>query len=98
MRVNISSLAEADIEAIADFIAEDNPVRAGSFARELWAACMGLGDAPFRFAQFEEYENKGYRRRVYGRYSIIYRVADDEVLVVRVFSSLVDIRAVLGEN
>ncbi|KRA98143.1 hypothetical protein ASD83_13920 [Devosia sp. Root685] len=98
MRVNISGLAEADIEAIADFIAEDNPMRAGSFARELWDACVGLGDAPFRFAQLEDYENRGYRRRVYGRYSIIYRVDGDEVLVVRVFSSLLDIRAVLGEN
>ncbi|MGV3576939.1 MAG: type II toxin-antitoxin system RelE/ParE family toxin [Devosia sp.] len=98
MRVNISGLAEADIEAIADFIAEDNPTRAGSFARELWDACMGLGDTPFRFAQLEDFESRGYRRCIHGRYSIIYRVADDEVLVVRVFSSLMDIRAVLGDD
>ena len=98
MRVTISGLAEADIEAIADFIAEDNPPRAGSFARELWDACMGLGDAPFRFAQLEDFENRGYRRRIHGRYSIIYRIADEEVLVVRVFSSLMDIREVLGDD
>lgn len=98
MRVNISELAEADIEAVADFIAKDNPVRAGSFARELWEACLGLSDAPFRFAQLESFENRGYRRRIHGRYSIIYRVEADEVLVVRIFSSLADIKAVLGEN
>jgi len=95
MRVFVSDLAEADIEAIADFIAEDNPTRAASFARELWDACMGLADGPFRFAQLEHYERRGYRRRIHGNYSVIYRVAQAQVVVVRVISSAVDVRAVL---
>jgi toxin ParE1/3/4 len=37
MRVVISPLAERDLEAIGDYIAEDNPARALSFVAELRA-------------------------------------------------------------
>lgn len=35
MRVEISPLAERDLESIGDYIAEDNPVRALRFVAEL---------------------------------------------------------------
>ncbi len=35
MRVSISPLAERDLEAIGDYIADDNPARAVSFVAEL---------------------------------------------------------------
>ncbi|UIL54841.1 type II toxin-antitoxin system RelE/ParE family toxin (plasmid) [Pantoea agglomerans] len=37
MKLGISPLAEQDMEAIGDYIAEDNPVRAMSFTAELYA-------------------------------------------------------------
>ena len=35
MRVELSSFIESDLEAIADYIAQDNPMRAVSFIREI---------------------------------------------------------------
>jgi len=98
MRVTVSFLAEADIEAIADYIAQDNPTRAATFARELWSACLSLADAPYRFARLENYEARGYRRRPYESYAIIYRIDDEGILIVRVLSSSMDIDAALGLN
>lgn len=98
MHVTVSHLAEADIETITDFIAADNPIRALSFAKELLKACLDLADIPFRFAQLEDYEALGYRRRIYERYSIIYQVNGAEVVIVRIISSAMDVDSALGQN
>lgn len=42
MRLAFTPLAEQDLEAIADYIAADNPVRALSFVRELRAQCQRI--------------------------------------------------------
>ena len=42
MRLAFTPLAEQDLEAIADYIAVDNPVRALSFVRELRAQCQRI--------------------------------------------------------
>jgi toxin ParE1/3/4 len=49
MRVQISDRAEAELEEIGSFIAEDNPVRADSFILELLDRCSGLADHPLRY-------------------------------------------------
>lgn len=98
MYVTISNLAEADIEAITDFIARDNPLRAVSYAKELWRLCLALADTPFRFAQLQNYEAFGYRRRIFESYSIIYRIEGEEVTIVRIISSYMDVDVALGRH
>lgn len=49
MIVRVLPDAEADIEVIGDFIAQDNPRRAMSFVEELRVVCNGLGFAPSAF-------------------------------------------------
>ena len=56
MKVVISQAAEADLEAIADWIAQDSPQRALSFVIELRDACMGLGHMPRSFPLVARYE------------------------------------------
>jgi plasmid stabilization system protein ParE len=46
MRVLITAEAEADLEAIGDYIARDTPVRALSFVRELYQLCLNIADMP----------------------------------------------------
>jgi toxin ParE1/3/4 len=94
MRLVFSDEAEQDLEAIGDYIAEDSPLRAVSFLKELRIACRGLLDAPMRFSALEGLQR--YRRRVYGRYAIIYAIMGDEVLVVRVLSVARDLKAILA--
>ena len=49
MRVRLSHEAEADLEVIADFIAESDPARAFDTVVDLRAACSALGENPRRF-------------------------------------------------
>lgn len=46
MRLTISPVAEQDIEAIGDLIAQDNPTRALSFTEALYQQCCLIGENP----------------------------------------------------
>ncbi len=46
MIVRLLPDAEADLEAIGDYIAGDNPTRAISFTAELREKCAALADMP----------------------------------------------------
>jgi toxin ParE1/3/4 len=59
MIVVITEAAEADLEAIADWIAEDNPARALTFVLELRQRCKTLADMPRGYALVPPYENLG---------------------------------------
>ena len=96
MRLIFSDEAESDLEAIGDYIAEDSPARAASFSKELRISCSGLLDTPLRFASLEGFEARGLRRRIHGRYAIIYTVTGQDVLIVRILSVAMDLKAVLS--
>ncbi|CAG9165409.1 type II toxin-antitoxin system RelE/ParE family toxin [Cupriavidus pinatubonensis] len=72
--VHLTPLAEAELEAIADYIARDNPRRALSFVQELRDRCLSLADMPLAFPLVPRYEDRGIRHRVHGNYQIFYRV------------------------
>ena len=78
------------------FIAAGSPARARSFVNELRVACAALADQADRFAVIPGYEAKGYRRRPYGHYSIIYFADQDTVRIFRVVHSARSLDAVLG--
>ena len=96
MRVELSALAESDLLDIALYIAEDNPDRAFSFVDELQQACDGLADGPLRFPLLPGFEGKGIRRRVHGRYAIVYAVDTALVRVLRIVSAAMDMNRILG--
>ncbi|MFM0562164.1 type II toxin-antitoxin system RelE/ParE family toxin [Paraburkholderia sediminicola] len=77
MIVRILPAAEAELEAIGDYIARDNPGRAVSFVRELRDRCMGLADMPLAFPLVPRYEDRGVRHQVHGNYQIFYRVVGE---------------------
>ena len=95
MRVVISDRADVDIESIGDYIAMDSPARAVTYTDELLEACLGLGEAPFRFAVLDRFAHLGLRRRPYGQYAIVYQVGSDVVTIVRVVSTAMDLDAAL---
>ncbi|VVD31170.1 type II toxin-antitoxin system RelE/ParE family toxin [Paraburkholderia dioscoreae] len=73
MIVRILPAAEAELEAIGDYIARDNLSRAVSFVRELRERCLDLADMPLAFPLVPRYEGRGIRHRVHGHYQIFYR-------------------------
>ena len=52
MKVIFTKQAENDLEQIADFIAQDNPVRALSFIKELEQKSLAIADMPKAFQSF----------------------------------------------
>ena len=63
MIVVISDAAEAELEAIGDWIAEANPTRARSFVMELRRRCEALSDLTRGLPLVPRYEHLGIRTR-----------------------------------
>jgi toxin ParE1/3/4 len=95
MNVEFSAEAEADLEAIADYIARDNPVRALSFVREIIERCTSLAEMPEAFPVVPRYQHHGIRRRVHGRYLIFYRIEVDRITILHVLNGAMDFEALL---
>lgn len=82
MIVLLSAEAESDIEAIGDYIAQDDPMRALDFVAALRRRCTGLATMSERFPVVERYTDRGVRKLVHGNYLIFYRLADAETVIV----------------
>ncbi|QGX91124.1 type II toxin-antitoxin system RelE/ParE family toxin [Tatumella sp. TA1] len=90
MRLGISPQAEQDIEAIGDYIAQDNPVRALSFTEELYQQCLLIAEAPVIYRERAEL-GQSIRSCAYGRYLIVFSVLDTEVRIERLLHGSRDI-------
>jgi toxin ParE1/3/4 len=91
----IAEAAEADLERIADTIAQENPRRALTFVQELRQRCEQLADVPKGFPLVPRYEHTGMRRRVHGNYLIFYRVGSDIVEVIHILHGAMDYEPLL---
>ncbi|WJY16922.1 type II toxin-antitoxin system RelE/ParE family toxin [Pectobacteriaceae bacterium CE90] len=90
MKLGISPLAEQDMEAIGDYIAQDNPVRAVSFMEELYQQCLLIAETPVIYRERPEL-GQCVRSCSYGRYLIVFSVLDTEVRVERLLHGSRDI-------
>ncbi len=96
MKLGISPLAEQDMEAIGDYIAQDNPVRAVSFTEELYQQCLLIGESPGIYRERPEL-GQCVRSCAYGRYLIVFRVLDAEVRIERLLHGSRDIITLFTE-
>src|SRR5713101_6161616 len=85
-QVDISSVAEHDIQEIWSFIARDDPKTATRFVQQLKKRIDTLERFPRRCPLISENTlmRSRYRHLVYGKYRVIYRISDRRILVVRV--------------
>ena len=97
MRVVFTEPAGNDLEAIGDWIAKDNPLRAASFVRELRDACLEIGPRPTAYQFVEHRRSDGIRRKVYGNYLIFYRLSD-AVEILHVLHGARDYAQILFDN
>jgi toxin ParE1/3/4 len=86
-----------DLEAIADYIAADNPTRAQSFVREIRERCRLLGDFPESARKFPELGRDAHILP-YDNYVIIYRNLQHQVLISRIIHGARDILAALSDT
>ena len=92
MRVAISPLAERDLEAIGDYIADDNPSRALSFIAELRTQCATIAKAPQAYRVRPEL-GEGIRSCAHGSYVIFFTATNARLTIVRVLHGAMDIPA-----
>jgi toxin ParE1/3/4 len=94
MRLEISPLAEFDLEAIGDYIALDSPRNALRFIQDVRGQCQKIVKAPMAYVARPEL-GEGLRSCAYGRYVIFFRSGDAVVRVERILHSAMDIRSEL---
>lgn len=96
MKVNISEAAKADLIAIQDWIAAENPERATTFVNELLNCCAELEDRPTIYPVVSRYASLGIRRRLFRSYLIFYRVSEDMIDIIHILHGSRDYEALLG--
>jgi plasmid stabilization system protein ParE len=95
VEVFLTDAAIADLEAIGDWIATDNPARALAFIGSLRARCLQLGDMPLAFPIVPRYATWEVRRRPVGDYLIFYRVTGSRVEILHVLHGARDYEPIL---
>jgi toxin ParE1/3/4 len=86
-------LAEADLDQIWDYIAEDSPERASNFLRKLYAKMQTLAANP-NIGRKRNELLPGLRSFPYGNYVIFYLSIENGIEVVRVLQGSRDIEQV----
>ncbi|MCW6511134.1 type II toxin-antitoxin system RelE/ParE family toxin [Lichenifustis flavocetrariae] len=95
MIVPLAAETETDLEAIGDFIAEVDPVRARKILQDLRACCLELAELAHAFPLVPRYQHYGLRRRVHGTHLIFYKIAGESVIVIHVLHGAMDYEPIL---
>jgi plasmid stabilization system protein ParE len=93
--VIITAEAEADLEQIATYVAEQSPRSALKLVRELRERCESLLDAPRGYPLVPRYEHLGIRRRPFGQFLIFYRVGQGAIEVIHILHGARDYESLL---
>ena len=98
MRVEIAAEAEADLDAIAEYIATDNADRALDFVRELREACERIAVFAKRFPLVREDDQTQIRKVNYRKYLIFFQIEQETVYVINILHAATDHQSrLLGE-
>jgi plasmid stabilization system protein ParE len=93
--VVVTAEAEADLEQITAYVAEESIESALRLAQELREKCESLADAPRGYPLVPRYEHLGIRRRPFGNYLIFYRIGPNAIEVVHVLHGARDYEPLL---
>jgi plasmid stabilization system protein ParE len=95
VKVRFTDTANMDLEAIGDWIAQEDPQRAVTFVRELRKAAGALARYPRRYPALAGSRFQ-VRKKVHREYLIFYRVDEAEVRILRVVHGSRDWAAILS--
>ena len=92
MAIRFTPLASSDLEAIGDYIGQDNPTRAYSFVLEIRNQCRKIASAPMSYKCRPEF-GESIQSCAFGKYVIFYKAEDAGVLIIRILHGAMDIAA-----
>jgi addiction module RelE/StbE family toxin len=95
VKVRFSEAALRDLRRIGDYIAEDSPLRAREFVRELRSRAMHLAENPLAFPLVRRHEHSDIRRHVFRNYLIFYLVKGQIVHIVHILHGAQDYESIL---
>lgn len=81
-RVSWSRRALNDLGCIAEYIAADSPTYAGVFVKKILRQTRMLAQFPRSGRKVSEFDDENVRELIVYSYRVIYRLLDDEVLIV----------------
>jgi plasmid stabilization system protein ParE len=85
MKVEMTALAESDLETIYQFLQDDSPARAAAWRRGLLQAAQALEAFPHRCPLAPESSAALEVRQVlYGRYRVLFTISHDTVYVLHI--------------
>lgn len=77
--------AEADLDAIYEYIAEDDPAATGRWVEKLLEQAEKAGLLPFSGRRVPEFGREEVRELLLRSYRIVYRVTEREVQLLTIF-------------
>lgn len=83
-RIVWSPRAAKDLDSIADYIAADSPTYAGTVLKNIVSQTRILARFPQAGRMVPEYDDENMRELIVYDYRIIYRLEQDEALIVAV--------------
>jgi toxin ParE1/3/4 len=85
-KVHFSASAQADLERIYYYIAEENPDNAARFIYEIEEKATSLDLFPQRqpFIPENSFFGTDYRHLVFKKYRIIYRISENNIFILRI--------------
>jgi toxin ParE1/3/4 len=83
-RIVWSQRAAKDLESITDYIAADSPTYAGTVLKNIVKQTRILARFPQAGRMVPEYDDENLRELIVYNYRIIYRLQQDEALIVAV--------------
>ncbi|HLG31140.1 MAG TPA: type II toxin-antitoxin system RelE/ParE family toxin [Candidatus Brocadiales bacterium] len=88
-RVEITRIAESDIQEIFDYISRDNKASAIKWVEEIEQQIDSLENFTLRCPIIPEAQELGekYRHLIYGNYRTIFRIEGSRVIIMRVIHS-----------
>jgi plasmid stabilization system protein ParE len=91
MLVVITADAEADLDDIFDYVAEDSPTAAYGLVAALRAKALRIGQAPRAYPARANYGN-GIRVALSGSYVIFFRIDADRVEILHIVHGARDLK------
>jgi addiction module RelE/StbE family toxin len=85
MKVELSPVAEADLDEIAHYIARDNPRAAERWVERLVEAAHKIANAPLAGRMVPELEDPAIREVLVRKYRIVYRIDPKRIVVLTIF-------------
>ena len=92
------SVALTDLDGIFDFIANHNPVRAGTYIDDIQDACAQLRDTPMMGVARPAFGHEVRVLNLWRRIVVVYQVGPDAVTILRVFGAGRDYEALMRQD